>query len=169
MSVGVRGGGGSENWSCYCGLERLLHASPLPPCQVRSVVHIDPLWCGKTWKGWRGGLWHGFSLWTAERGKERRRETGERERERRRPTYHVWNRTFFHFTVKLTYSEWSFSLKPRKRHVGPSLVSGITLKGRFCSRDPSRYEWLLHLNIQLMTGFVRITFLESYFHFLEQC
>lgn len=36
--------------SCYCCLERLLHALHLLSCQVRSVLHIDPLWYGKTWK-----------------------------------------------------------------------------------------------------------------------
>lgn len=46
--------------SCYCCLERLLHALHLPSCQVRSVLRIDPLWNGKTWrKSWRGCFWHG--------------------------------------------------------------------------------------------------------------
>lgn len=42
--------GGTSIPSCYCCLERPLHALRLFSCQVRSVLRIDPLWYGKTWK-----------------------------------------------------------------------------------------------------------------------
>lgn len=102
--------------SCYCCLERLLHALHLLSCQVRSVLHIDPLWYGKTWKkNWRGCLWHGIYLESLTESE------GEKKERRRCPICHARSVTgrLLHSGICLSFNcnlgKWlAVSLKKKK-------------------------------------------------------